>query len=104
YSRPRAPPSSPPFPSTTLFRSYFVDGVERAWGTVDGPLATGASVTVGTTSGSYTIADGTHTIMAFADDVNRFPESNEGNNQLSRSEEHTSELQSRFDLVCRLLL
>src|SRR5699024_12735119 len=24
--------------------------------------------------------------------------------QLSRSEEHTSELQSRFDLVCRLLL
>src|SRR5699024_4246304 len=26
------------------------------------------------------------------------------NRQLSRSEEHTSELQSRFDLVCRLLL
>src|SRR5207249_9884355 len=26
------------------------------------------------------------------------------NTQLSRSEEHTSELQSRFDLVCRLLL
>ena len=25
-------------------------------------------------------------------------------NQLTRSEEHTSELQSRFDLVCRLLL
>src|SRR5699024_11900516 len=25
-------------------------------------------------------------------------------NELSRSEEHTSELQSRFDLVCRLLL
>src|SRR5699024_11325970 len=25
-------------------------------------------------------------------------------NNLSRSEEHTSELQSRFDLVCRLLL
>src|SRR5699024_12044294 len=25
-------------------------------------------------------------------------------NSLSRSEEHTSELQSRFDLVCRLLL
>src|SRR5437868_8815909 len=24
--------------------------------------------------------------------------------QISRSEEHTSELQSRFDLVCRLLL
>src|SRR5438067_9409512 len=25
-------------------------------------------------------------------------------NELTRSEEHTSELQSRFDLVCRLLL
>src|SRR5437868_7506674 len=25
-------------------------------------------------------------------------------NRISRSEEHTSELQSRFDLVCRLLL
>src|SRR5699024_12041378 len=27
-----------------------------------------------------------------------------GNTHLKRSEEHTSELQSRFDLVCRLLL
>src|SRR5437868_13919098 len=27
-----------------------------------------------------------------------------GNASMSRSEEHTSELQSRFDLVCRLLL
>src|SRR5699024_11756205 len=27
-----------------------------------------------------------------------------GHAQLGRSEEHTSELQSRFDLVCRLLL
>src|SRR5437868_8100796 len=27
-----------------------------------------------------------------------------GNKRLRRSEEHTSELQSRFDLVCRLLL
>src|SRR5699024_12005264 len=27
-----------------------------------------------------------------------------GRSRISRSEEHTSELQSRFDLVCRLLL
>src|SRR5699024_11880613 len=27
-----------------------------------------------------------------------------GNGQVMRSDEHTSELQSRFDLVCRLLL
>src|SRR5207249_9216747 len=32
---------------------------------------------------------------------NRFPDNGE---QPERSEEHTSELQSRFDLVCRLLL
>src|SRR5699024_12450774 len=27
-----------------------------------------------------------------------------GQNRINRSEEHTSELQSRFDIVCRLLL
>src|SRR5207249_11543232 len=32
------------------------------------------------------------------------PESEQGNRRFERSEEHTSELQSRFDLVCRLLL
>src|SRR5699024_11980540 len=32
------------------------------------------------------------------------PESPYPSSQLPRSEEHTSELQSRFDLVCRLLL
>src|SRR5699024_11965283 len=35
-------------------------------------------------------------------DVHRLPDSCCGNR--IRSEEHTSELQSRFDLVCRLLL
>src|SRR5699024_12759775 len=34
----------------------------------------------------------------------RFIHSNPGSVVLARSEEHTSELQSRFDLVCRLLL
>src|SRR5207249_9578615 len=33
-----------------------------------------------------------------------FEESLQKTRQVSRSEEHTSELQSRFDLVCRLLL
>src|SRR5699024_12479869 len=32
------------------------------------------------------------------------PDVNELPGQFARSEEHTSELQSRFDLVCRLLL
>src|SRR5213079_3077112 len=64
--------------------AYSVDGVYRTWGGVTGPLAAGASVTIGTNGGSYTIPNGTHTIMAFADDVNRFAESNETNNKLSQ--------------------
>src|SRR2546428_2268700 len=41
-----------------------------------------------------------------ADTLNSFTESNvqELHDAISRSEEHTSELQSRSDLVCRLLL
>jgi hypothetical protein len=64
---------------------YSVDGTQRTWGQVNGPLAAGASITIGTDGGAYTIPNGTHTITAIADDVNRFTESNETNNQLSQS-------------------
>ncbi|MFH0351914.1 MAG: Ig-like domain-containing protein [Chromatiales bacterium] len=64
---------------------YFVDGVQRTWGSKLGPLAAGASVTIGTNGGAYTIPNGTHTIMAHVDDVNRFAESDETNNQFSQS-------------------
>src|SRR5437764_9790073 len=64
--------------------AYSVDGVYRTWGGVTGPLAAGASVTIGTNGGPYTIPGGTHTITAFADDVNRFAESDETNNKLSQ--------------------
>src|SRR6266513_3253535 len=64
--------------------AYSVDGVYRTWGGVSGPLAAGASVTIGTKGGAYSIPGGTHTITAFADDVNRFAESDETNNKLSR--------------------
>ena len=64
---------------------YFVDGVAKTWGSVNGPLAVGASVTVGTQGGSFTIPAGTHTITAWADDVNRFTEWDENNNKLSKS-------------------
>jgi subtilase family serine protease len=65
--------------------SYSVDGVQHTWGTVAGPLAAGASVTIGTNGGAYAIPSGTHTITAFADDVNRIAESNETNNTLSQT-------------------
>src|SRR2546421_4055588 len=83
----RRPPRSTLFPYTTLFRSDGVGG--RAVHAGDGdrfalpdlgpPLALGAGVRRGAAAHRHRPDDG-------------------------RSEEHTSELQSRSDLVCRLLL
>ncbi len=70
---------------TLIGVGYLVDDVWRTCGIIDGPLAVGASVTIGSTCGAYTIPTGTHTITANADDINRFAESDETNNQLSRS-------------------
>src|SRR2546428_8660151 len=89
----RRPPRSTLFPYTTLFRSEHKElrlqgplgakrpQAERAKRLVDDPHAL------------------VHVRMADVDDVNE----EVGVVQL-RSEEHTSELQSRSDLVCRLLL
>src|SRR5437868_7698634 len=73
---PRRPPRSTLFPYTTLFRSVARPSPAGACG--DGRRGTYAS----RTAAAIARAAPTHT----------------------RSEEHTSELQSRFDLVCRLLL
>jgi parallel beta-helix repeat protein len=64
---------------------YFVDGTQRTWGDLNSSIAAGASATIGSRGGAYTIPSGTHTIMAHADDTNLFAESNETNNQLSQS-------------------
>src|SRR5690242_21528147 len=74
----RRPPISTLFPYTTLFRSYFTDGNESA--NLDQARNGGP--------GSPTSP---------VDFQN-------GNVGSSRSEEHTSELQSHVNLVCRLLL
>src|SRR5207249_7642894 len=42
--------------------------------------------------------------VALAGCCSRPPAASSGSTQRARSEEHTSELQSRFDIVCRLLL
>src|SRR5207247_11266411 len=72
------PPASTLFPYTTLFRSLM-----RCE-----PLATGLRLAV---------ADGAEHLRTLGVAVIRRRTS-------ARSEEHTSELQSRVDLVCRLLL
>src|SRR3712207_8109399 len=77
----RRPPRSTLFPYTTLFRSSTVAtclGAARA--------ATAATAMRGMYSG----------IAKWCDGLGRLPQ--------QRSEEHTSELQSRQYLVCRLLL
>src|SRR5689334_24355823 len=84
----RRPPRSTLFPYTTLFRSQSA--------TVSAAIATKAkpSITLPTpeqVSPRRYRDDGVRS----ANDIHRIA---------SRSEEHTSELQSQFHLVCRLLL
>src|SRR2546430_11752735 len=89
----RRPPRSTLFPYTTLFRSLMArcpklkvvgrHGV--GLDTVDIPAATRLGVAVVHAPGSNSQAVAEHALML-------------------RSEEHTSELQSQSNLVCRLLL
>src|SRR5438105_9574793 len=74
---PRRPPRSTLFPYTTLFRSLQVGDVRDR-------------------DAVRRAVDGVDAVVHFAAAV--------GVGQSMRSEEHTSELQSRVDLVCRLLL
>src|SRR5438067_8762956 len=73
----RRPPRSTLFPYTTLFRSYDSNDDRLLFRKI---TSTGAEIA----------------LTSYAEP---YPSS-----VRKRSEEHTSELQSRFDLVCRLLL
>src|SRR5438067_4798501 len=91
----RRPPRSTLFPYTTLFRSYgHAQVVEHAQvllgGTAEGGevVAHDEGVDAGRHPHGLQLAQGHLPAAGVA----------------QRSEEHTSELQSRFDLVCRLLL
>src|SRR2546422_8604436 len=95
----RHPPRSPLFPYTTLFRSL-VQGEEPALG----PPLVRDGVPLGT-------ADGTEEDRVGPPAQIERPKSqrvprriDRGAADQRRSEEHTSELQSRLHLVCRLLL
>src|SRR5687768_17907674 len=86
----RRPPRSTLFPYTTLFRSN-----------ADGTVTCGADQTGGTAS------DVTCTGCVSSSDIEDATEAlllPGGYKTNGRSEEHTSELQSRLHLVCRLLL
>ena len=75
-----------PTPSGTTIRvAYRIDGTQVTWGSVSGPLAPGASVTVGTTGGSWSATGGAHVLVAVADDLGAIPETSETNNERSQT-------------------
>src|SRR5207249_11486432 len=87
----RRPPCATLFPYTTLFRSLSADGLKPEPEIL------------------HDFRIRRHGFFGFT--CERDPHArhvyhhrNRTNRDLPRSEEHTSELQSRFDLVCRLLL
>src|SRR2546430_9857899 len=86
----RRPPRSTLFPYTTLFRSG--SSTNTYSGTT--AIATGVTLQVGTGGTFASMSAGNIT------DDGTFSLNRTGN----RSEEHTSELQSQSNLVCRLLL
>src|SRR5439155_23182601 len=91
-SQARPPPRSPPFPYTTLFRSRltFHNAAYRAlWGLTSDFL-------------DQLPSDGA--VLDQLRAARKLIEHRAVARQLIRSEEHTSELQSRGHLVCRLLL
>src|SRR2546427_5276384 len=79
----RRPPRSTLFPYTTLFRSSFADLASNVEAVVPGSPAEAA----GLRKGDKIVQVGDKRIVTW-----------------NRSEEHTSELQSQSNLVCRLLL
>src|SRR3712207_8859664 len=89
----RRPPRSTLFPYTTLFRSYGIaaHALYKEGVNTDSRLAT--------ESRAYQWLRRTIDLLAEGDNPEEFLEHTK-----LRSEEHTSELQSRQYLVCRLLL
>src|SRR5699024_11419009 len=85
----RRPSITPRFPYTTLFRSDYGGIKEKT--TVDVEVAFSSW----DEDGKKLEKDGTLRLIVVPGSDSERP---------LRSEEHTSELQSRFDLVCRLLL
>src|SRR2546430_4579699 len=85
----RRPPRSTLFPYTTLFRSL--------WRTGEGHLTTDDHATRATSASRRVNVTHTHTSAGSRPRTGRDAD-------VARSEEHTSELQSQSNLVCRLLL
>src|SRR5699024_11946670 len=86
------------FPYTTLFRSALGPGLE------EGGDDDAAGSVVGVHVGQFAPADDVGDLIEDRHQRGRQSAGLVPGGGVFRSEEHTSELQSRFDLVCRLLL
>src|SRR2546430_7634709 len=94
----RRPPRSTLFPYTTLFRSHDEETIRSADHVVDlGPRA-------GRHGGEVVIEGPVKAVLDHADSLTGRYLRGELRIPVPRSEEHTSELQSQSNLVCRLLL
>src|SRR2546428_5233118 len=99
----RQPPRSTLFPSTTLFRSRSLRKASSAFARRSSPPRAGATASaarrIPRSSGLLRRFIGRNRLQRLLDESVAVLQP-----QVVRSEEHTSELQSRSDLVCRLLL
>src|SRR5699024_12705381 len=93
----RPPPLPTLFPYTTLFRSLIQQHAPHL--EVDGEMHGDCALDQDTRRQILpdNLLEGSANLLVC-------PDLDSGNIAYNRSEEHTSELQSRFDLVCRLLL
>src|SRR4051812_49959990 len=94
----RRPPSSTLFPYTTLFRSHAAGPDDAKFITSDAQGCCGRLTRPYSAKMSNYQRYAIYHAPAPASDLDRFGA------ELLRSEEHTSELQSHVNLVCRLLL
>src|SRR5437868_12960756 len=90
------PPTATLFPYTTLFRSSFYatdESCTHAYASLVDGYIDGEEVECSLHGARFSIPTGEVLAEPATENLATY-----------RSEEHTSELQSRFDLVCRLLL
>src|SRR5207249_10889837 len=98
------PPSSTLFPYTTLFRSQEPGAQEDRGEDLPAPRHRQRAPALESSPPSEPSGERGHGSGLLWDVGAEQPVGPEHHDDDQRSEEHTSELQSRFDLVCRLLL
>src|SRR5688500_19246996 len=91
------PPSPPLFPYTTLFRSWGMNPVSAILPTISADLRIDVSAAGWVMNAYFLLLVGAVLVVGRLGDI-------VGHRYIFRSEEHTSELQSPCNLVCRLLL